>query len=41
MPGAVLGLGDLAVSEARNEIPPAELLFHLVGEKTINEKTNN
>lgn len=39
--GVVLGLGDLVVSEVRNEILFVEFLFYLVGEKTINEKINN
>lgn len=36
----VLGLGDLAVNEAKNGIPPSKLTFYLVGDNSVNMKTN-
>lgn len=40
MPGTVLGSGDLAVNEAKKDIPPSELTFYLVRDTAIKEKTN-
>lgn len=36
----ILSFEDLAVNEVKNDIPPSELTFCLVGKKTIHKKTN-
>lgn len=40
VPGTVLGLGNLTVNEAKNDIPPSELTSYLVGDNAIKRKTN-